>query len=503
MIRTLLLDDEPLILRTMQAAIERCNPGYRIVGTAADGRTGLELVERLHPDVVFTDIRMPVMDGLGFVEAMRQRGIHTLVVIVSGYSDFEYAQKAIALGVTDYLVKPWKADQMARVLARMETEISRRRHSAMQILMQRAMIAAPGEKERASWAALAEGERFALMHLCFGTVVSSRLSGGIKEQMTAWENRMPLPEMAQEHWAYPGRFPNETRIIVQLDGEEGWETTVCMAYESLCDLTDGFTHVTMAVLEPFSALSELFERSAQTESALLKGARYGRSSLIESESAIPDDHPDPNELAGMMVTLKDAMQKPRQGEIRRIAEEIFALCRDREYTQLQLEAVVRRMLRRVPAMQDQDIADVASTLVISCDSCDELPEAFVSWLDQKAALFTVSEGGRSVEEIAEEIRKYIHEHIQEKLVIQELAAQFGINYSYLSVVFRKRYGISLNEYINSERIRRAAELMRSQQEWKFKDIAEMVGFPDPYYFSRVFKAVLGVSPTQYRKSLEE
>ena len=260
--------------------------------------------------------------------------------------------------------------------------------------------------------------------------------------------------------------------------------------------------MTIAALEPFSALVTLNERSAQTESALVRSARFGRSVMIESGRALPHDHPDPNELADSMATLKDAMQKPRQGEICRIAGQIFAICKDKDYTQLQLEAVVRRMLRRVPAMQDQDIAEVASTLVISCDGYDELPEAFVSWLDQKAAMFSVNEG-RSVEEIAEEIRLYIHDHIQEHLVIQELAAQFGINYSYLSAVFRKRYGISLNEYINSERIHRAAELMRSQQEWKFKDIAEMVGFPDPYYFSRVFKVVMGVSPTQYRKSLEE
>ena len=123
MIRTLLLDDEPLILRTMQAAIERCNPGYRIVGTAADGRTGLELVERLHPDVVFTDIRMPVMDGLGFVEAMRQRGIHTLVVIVSGYSDFEYAQKAIEYGVTAYLLKPVDTGKLLEAVEKAKQEL--------------------------------------------------------------------------------------------------------------------------------------------------------------------------------------------------------------------------------------------------------------------------------------------------------------------------------------------------------------------------------------------
>ena len=502
MIRTLLFDDEPLILRTMKTAIERCNPRYRIIGTAADGRTGLELVERLRPDVVFTDIRMPVMDGLGLVEGMRQRKINTLVVIVSGYSDFDYAQRAIALGVTDYLVKPWKADHLRQVLAKMESEIDRRRHAALQILMQHAMLGVPGVEECASWTARTEGQRFALMHLCFGPVVSSRLANSVRGQMSARENRNPLPELTQEHWAFPGRFPNETRILVQLDGEETLEAISRKAYEGLCDMTDGFTHVTIAALEPFSDLTMLFERSVQTENALLRGARFGRSIMIDGGSALPDDHPNPNELAGVMATFKDAMQKPRQEEIRRIVGKAFAACKDKDYTQMQLESVVRRMLRRVPAMKDQDIADVASTLVVSCDSYDELPDAFVSWLDQKVAMFNVNEG-QSVEEIAEVIRLYIHDHIQERLVIQELAAQFGINYSYLSAVFRKRYGISPNEYINSERIRRAAELMRSQQEWKFKDIGEMVGFPDPYYFSRVFKAVMGVSPTQYRKTMEE
>ncbi len=502
MIRTLLLDDEPLILRTMQTAIERCNPEYRIVGTAADGKTGLDLVERLQPDVIFTDIRMPVMDGLELVETMRSRGIHTLAVIVSGYTDFDYAQRAIAQGVTDYLVKPWKADQLRRVLDRVQAEVERRAHAEIREQLQKAMSADPGEKECARWERLRNGSRFLLIHLCFGPLISSRMTEASHKDAARTENPHPIPTLGGESWGFPGRFPNEMKVILRLKAAENPAETIKAYYERLCDLTDGLSYVTMVSSDSFESIREFSRLNEKTEETIARSIRFAANSLILFGQVLPEELPDPAELEDKMTTLRDAMQKPRQEELARIAGEIFAVCEGKRYTQLQLQAVVRRMLRRVPAMQDRDIADSASMLVISCDSYAELPEAFVAWLNQKTTLFDSKEG-KSVEDILEELRGYIHDHLQERLMIQELAARYGINYSYLSAVFRRRYGISLNEYINGERIRRAAKLMKSQRDWKFKDIAEMVGFTDPYYFSRVFKVVLGVSPTQYKKMMEE
>lgn len=502
MIRTLLLDDEPLILRTMQSAIERCNANYKVIGTAPDGKTGLEMVERLQPDVIFSDVRMPVMDGLALVETMRKRGIHTLVVIVSGYSDFAYAQRAIALGVTDYLVKPWRVDHLQQVLGKMEAEIQRRRHAAAQTILQRALYAEQSGEDCIFWEKLREDRSYLMMHLCFGPFVSSRLSGNAFVNARDTENRGQMMYFKREHWNYIGRFPNESKIIMRLQENDVPTLVIRETYDALQNLTDGFSNITLAALDSFTALSDLASLNARTEEALLRGTRFGASTLIGSNYVLPEDHPNPADLNSLLETFSDAVQKPKQREIRRIVENIFAVCQRRNYTQLQFQAVVRRMLRRVPNMQDQNIADIASMLVISCDGCSELPDAFVAWLDQKTALFDINEG-KSVEEIAEEIRCYIHENIREHMVIQDLAARFGINYSYLSAFYRKKYGISLNEYINRERIRRAAELLRSQPDWKSKDIAEMVGFADPYYFSRVFKAVLGVSPTQYKKEIEE
>ena len=123
-IKTIVVEDEVKILSNICSKICQLDPTFEIVGTAVDGREALEKIDLLRPQVVFTDISMPVMGGMELIKAVRDNYPSTVIVIVSGYSDFAYAQQAIRYGVSNYLLKPLENDSLIETLFDIKKSLS-------------------------------------------------------------------------------------------------------------------------------------------------------------------------------------------------------------------------------------------------------------------------------------------------------------------------------------------------------------------------------------------
>ena len=121
--RICVVEDEERLCAGLMRVIESVGPQFKVVGSAENGAKGLAIVERMLPDVVFTDVRMPVMDGLEMIRALTQSKAHGCsFVIVSAYSDFEYTRQAIRYGVIDYILKPVTFEDVEAVLYRLNRE---------------------------------------------------------------------------------------------------------------------------------------------------------------------------------------------------------------------------------------------------------------------------------------------------------------------------------------------------------------------------------------------
>ena len=121
--KVFIADDEAWIIVGMKKLIEKSGLPFKVVGEAYNGVTALEEMEKKKPDVLFSDIRMPGYNGLELLEEMQKRGILAKVVFISGYAEFEYAQKAVELHAYDYLLKPVKQENLNRVLGRIHEEL--------------------------------------------------------------------------------------------------------------------------------------------------------------------------------------------------------------------------------------------------------------------------------------------------------------------------------------------------------------------------------------------
>ena len=111
--RIVIVEDEAPIREGIARILGKISPEYELVGTAADGESGYELICRTEPDLVLMDIRMPKMDGLTMMKKLRQEQAQCKVIVLSAYSDFSYAQQAIRLGIANYLLKTIKLEHCA------------------------------------------------------------------------------------------------------------------------------------------------------------------------------------------------------------------------------------------------------------------------------------------------------------------------------------------------------------------------------------------------------
>lgn len=130
-VRIVVAEDEDLIRNSLVRKIEAMDPALKVVGTAEDGREALALVEREQPDLVFTDIRMPVMDGMELIRSLHLYFPRVRKVITSGYADFDYARQGIQYQVQEYLLKPISSPELQRVLVRMKSAVAAE-HSQME-----------------------------------------------------------------------------------------------------------------------------------------------------------------------------------------------------------------------------------------------------------------------------------------------------------------------------------------------------------------------------------
>lgn len=132
--RIVIVEDEIRIREGLEKLLTKMGGHYEVVGVAENGEEGLSLILKEMPDLIITDIRMPNMDGIEMLSQLRQRGCASKALVLSAYSEFAYAQQAIKLGVSEYLLKPIVLDELAQALRAVGTRLQQEREEARQVL---------------------------------------------------------------------------------------------------------------------------------------------------------------------------------------------------------------------------------------------------------------------------------------------------------------------------------------------------------------------------------
>ena len=490
MIRTVIAEDELPLLRGLGQMIEQADPRFQIVCSAKNGKEALEYLTQHRADVLFTDINMPLLSGLELIEQAQRLDPRLTSVILSGYSEFEYARQAIKLGVKNYLLKPVDRGELGQILNTAAEEITRGSYAQKRSALIELLFCGNGQPARdCAWKPLT------VLYLCQGAYQGGQaadelpkpgaLSDGVMWDMI--RKRWACPDL----WLFYGQRPNEAIWLLEDERKVSLADVQSLAEERL----QAKLPLTVATAEqvPLGELKGWIDRLHQW---IAQGAVLGESRLLHTAPAAPAPALSLADKSGLRV----AIQKQRWDDFTLQVQRIASHAQGHGETQASLEqlltTILQMVLEETEAGADRDAETVIHELVGSCDDRQALFGAFFDYSRDlfRHSVFDVSDKNALMQSIA----KHIQDHISEPLSLKQLSARFGLVAPYLSKLFKAYTGMSPAQYIQSIRIETAKRMLVEHPTMLSKDIAEQLGYSSPLYFSKTFYRNVGVYPSEYR-----
>lgn len=518
MLKVLLVDDEPFILQGLAVIIDWNGEGFEISGKVSNGLEALDFLRREKIDLVITDIKMPEMTGLELLEMVRKENISdACFVVLSGYSDFEYARKALQNECLDYILKPVEREELIRVLDRVrKTCEDSSQKQENRVMMEREAFARnmiPICHGRYRTDNLEYVKKYLKEGIHF-RYISVELDGSRNEirWMTEKEKRGLQKELYQKCISFfPGReylcmidtsiweeiynvgIIYEVRTQEEAAGQEWLE----MLWKELKDSVE--FPITVIVGSLVETIEEI---SYSCKSVLLSHSLKGLESR-EQMSLNSSEHFLNKQLADSLI--RAVKMNDKEG-IRSGCETLFREMEEKGMDVRMVNMAVNYlMFELLHLAQEQDenpnqemfrfVNESAAGRIDRIDK-EEMIRVLSEYGDYLMRL-RPGQSGEMLRQIEEDIR----EHYKENLTLKDMGKKYFVNSAYLGQTFKKQYGESFKDYLNRVRIEAAEELLLYSDK-KIYEIAEEVGYKDMDYFINKFISLKGCTPAKFRRQVK-
>ncbi len=500
MIRVLIAEDEPPILRRTRRLIESIDADFAVAATAGDGEEALEKMQAEHFDVLFTDIRMPVMNGMRLMNEVQKRYPDCSIVVLSGYQDFEYVSTAIRAQAVDYLLKPVTEETLEKLLFKLkERFIALRQERMQQSIAAKINRMFPDEQTDRLLAV-----RLGMCLFCEGALPQSPDADLYGHLSDIWQ-KVSLAGLAKElcgsHIQFVQEYMGDTpaeRILIYQPSESPQAIGTEKLFRSV--QAQSTLPISCACLSDTAAVTEIGKLHKRLRRMLAERMIIGES-LYEAVSAkalsamefTDSDFAADSETAMRFAELIIGGDPQKSKAFRR---DLFTRFAQERWAQQRVLTFFLRVITLIES-KSQDPGNVFQyrewfhQAVSQASSLKELEEIVMSLDNASAAL---SEGNETILRVEEYLRLHYTEHITG----QTLSKMFGYVPSYISYLFRQTYGQSPADYLTKIRLDTAKELMRGNPAILVREVAEQVGFKNQYHFSRVFKKIEGLWPTDFK-----
>lgn len=491
MIRILIVEDEPPITRVLAKLIEP-HPAFEVAGIEYDGRSAMDRLEAGGIDVVFTDIRMPVMDGLELLEQIYNRFPQILTVILTGYQDFDYAKTAISYHAFDYLLKPLSSGKIEVVLARLEEEYRKKTRDHRRKILQRFLA---GEKLEVD-----EGQTCMAAVICAGALSSVR-SELFSPGQAFWSGQdleAQLEKIAVgkgSFLVFNGAYKAEKVVVTQFLQPDQARRVYQKLFRELT--AEGAIPVTLIGHSGPLAMTQVYDAVRKLHETAARHVRLYASQFIwddVAQLAPPAPQQTGHAFIKQVVDAVCAQDSPRlERALLDLLRSVKGGIPQGEFLQM-LEQVISD--KRLTVGHESYRSDIAAGDLE--DSITNAVDAGGLCADIVALLLTSkSDSKRPMKNTVKEIERYLIANYNKPVTHEMLAARFGFVPSYISKTFRKYKGVSPSEFITRYRISKAKEIMDSRPDVLVRDVAETVGYNNQYYFSKIFKKETGLWPKEY------
>ncbi|TVY08623.1 response regulator [Paenibacillus cremeus] len=515
MYKVLLVDDERIILDGISAIVDWESAGTVLHGTARNGIEAYELVMQDPPDIIISDIKMPGMDGLELAAKVSQSHPNLKLVLLSGFSEFEYAQRAMHYGVRHYLLKPSNENKIAEVLqelvAELDAEQERQKfvqgmryglekvlpHVKEQFLKEFVTNKTYGNHDWEYYSSLfkldLENRKVRLLlfrleppfefeHMFAVKNIAEELLGATVLSATVGENVLIVAEDAEE-----------STLVERIDQIR----TTFMRYYRI-DLT-----IAMSEADEFLRARHLYK---QTLECLNHRFYLEEGGLITVQDlAVTESHEEAEEFQfdheNMLLQIKAGDHEEACLDIDRFFERMADLRLDLPTA----KSYVIELFMAIIRLEDKDEVGRSMDKLVALTAMDtrQALQSFCKETAIRIALSCYEETKSKHSAIVQKMKDIVREHLSNpELSLNWVAHQMlYMNSDYLGKLFKKETEEKFSGYVMKERISKATELIEQRGDIKIFELAEQLGFGDnPQYFSQVFKKYTGLTPSEFMKS---
>jgi len=497
--KVLIVDDEPKVRQHLHDLIEQTCDGYEVVGNAENGSSALACFERLHPDIVMTDIRMPGMNGLTLLEELNRKHYILGCVILSGYDDFAYTQQAMRQGVQNYLLKPVDPKELYQALQRAAEELQQKR--TLDHLLKKGQIACRGR-----WLlnllhgisidnTFAEAQTFGLAFTfenCTLYLIDLADNGESDEPFsTGWQNQWQSDTCVLA-------VAEHDRIAILRQG--GGAVADC-ARTLLDRLKTDHPRAVIACSDPITSATEARMQYLHLKQLLDNRWLIQGSDVLNARQWFDDSWTSVSEWK--YDALDAAIERSDEAEIRRQTELFFATMVNGSPQMLRAlfaESVLHPM--RVIFDNGGNVYDALGEQLnldelLGRMSFSELRDWYYQLCLRISGYLTQMRTLRP-KRVSDRILALFNEDCAHDYSLDALAGIFYMSAAYLSEVFKRETGKTVHAFLTEIRIAQSCRLL-CQTDAAVYEIAEKVGYPNLRSYFTAFKKCKGCTPGQYRE----
>ncbi len=531
MFNVIIIDDEPVIRKGLKNIVNWDRMNCQVVGEAPDGQSGCELIRKFKPDIIITDIRMPEMDGLEMVEAIRDIVPQSKIIIVTGYRDFEYVHESLKLGAFDFILKPTRVEELNSIIRRAVAELKLSLQKKEEYYKYKELFkqSIPILREKFLYDLLNEittdteqiiqkkdlyeipFSEFVLVLIDFASF--NRKNGD--KTFNSHLNRYGIVNTFKELWEDASHIleinlnDNIIAFMIKSNGQDITQIIIkCRELQQIINRCFGL-EAAMAISTHANGMEELPAKYRQCQKAMEHKFYVGDNSIIYYEDLDQFVHfqEQQNFEKLQKKLIRDIQSGNRAGvdiDLQEISRALNKTGNSNEENSklffFQVFTSIKNMVNYFKnsnhnQINGLDIASLCSTIQ-KCEKSGNLEDILRQTsidLTNRVHLYN----SNSIKQSVKSAVRYIEENYNSPLTLSEVAENVFLSTYYLSRMFKKELGKSFVDYLNEYRIEQSKKLLR-ETHYKAYEIAELVGINDAHYFSRLFKKHEGITPTVYR-----
>lgn len=527
MINVLIVDDEPSNLYGLARNIDWEALGYASPALFESAEEALEALSHSSFDVLISDVSMPVMNGIELVERAKPLHPHLQVLMISGYSEFEFVQDAIHVGAHAYVLKPLKLDEVSSRLTAFRKTIEKMRHVIAQTseLEKKVTGSAKLVKERfvsdliadmpltdeliASWSELLELPDIGrgIQAIVFGLDSFGSAGREAKERMLLGSGFRQTVEVALSDMesVYVAQTSPEEMVALQLNptSEERARLEKHLAFVQRMMLDRFGAKVTIGCSRLVDRWEDCALAYKEIKFAMAKARLVEDGQIVRYESGDASEFKDYRLREEWMPHLVRLMEEGDAAKVGGYMNRILDVLLSQEpvsfsYAQAFGMSFLSELIRTLKWKNatESDTNILIWRRMLDCGSTGQIAELLVEYVDR---YMQVEKKDRLHQQhhLIRSIADFIEARLQENWTVKQLAEQFELNASYLSVLFKREMGKTISEFVQATRIQQAIKLLQDPN-IKIYEVADRVGLQTQAYFTFLFKKLVGCTPQEYR-----